>query len=108
MILADENIPYSLVKELRKEGIVVKYLTEEKRGITDEKVIELANKENLIILTLDSDFLRLRNKIKTGLILLRARITKENIYRIAAFVRSLMEKARNKTIIIYDSYIEIL
>lgn len=57
-ILADENIPLSLVREIRRRGVeIVSLIEEEKRGITDEEVVEEANSRSMHILTRDSDFL---------------------------------------------------
>ncbi len=54
MILADESIHYSLIKELRRLGVI----DTELRGIFDIELIELANKRNMIILTESRDFLK--------------------------------------------------
>lgn len=56
-ILADENIPFSVVKFLKKEGYDVVTLYDlNKRGISDMEVVETAEKDDRIILTLDLDF----------------------------------------------------
>ena len=56
-ILADENIPLSVVKFLKKEGHDVLTLYDlNKRGISDIEVVETAEKDDRIILTLDLDF----------------------------------------------------
>ena len=56
-ILADENIPLSVVKFLKKEGHDVVTLYDlNKRGISDIEVVETAEKDDRIILTLDLDF----------------------------------------------------
>ena len=56
MIIADENIDFRIIQELRKNGIEVFSIAEEFRGIDDFEIIELAKKTGLIILTEDKDF----------------------------------------------------
>jgi len=55
--LADENIHPSIVAFLRTEGYAVKDVKEENlNGSSDKFLLDLANNENRIILTHDSDF----------------------------------------------------
>jgi predicted nuclease of predicted toxin-antitoxin system len=54
--LANENFPFPSVKILRDSNFLVRYIPEIKRGITDEEVLDIAVKENLIILTFDRDY----------------------------------------------------
>lgn len=56
MILADENIPFSIIEALRFKGIDVYAVYEENRGISDETIIEIAKRSKRIILTEDKDF----------------------------------------------------
>ena len=44
MIIADENIDFRIIQELRKNGIEVFSIAEEFRGIGDFEIIELAKK----------------------------------------------------------------
>lgn len=71
--LSDENVPRSIVIFIRKKGYDVKDIQEEKlRGLEDEKVIELAQKEHRIIITYDKDFIASPDNLHTtGIILLR-------------------------------------
>lgn len=108
MILADENVHYRLIRELRILGVKVVALVDFKRGLKDSEIVELANKENLIILTADSDFLQLRKRIKTGLILIRAKVTKNNYKNIAIIIKDLIKQSKGKTVIVYEKYVEIL
>lgn len=54
--LANENFPYPSIIILRNRGFNVKSIAEENFGITDKSVIEIAQKENRIILTFDKDY----------------------------------------------------
>lgn len=56
MILADENLNYQFVLELREAGYEVLSITEEYGGISDPAVLDLALKEKAILITEDKDF----------------------------------------------------
>jgi len=73
--LADENISKQVVDRLRAAGLEVMRVADVIRtGATDEEVLRLANKEQLILITKDDDFgslvVRHQHKIR-GLILLQ-------------------------------------
>lgn len=72
--LADENLGILVPKFLREKGFDVVSIFEKARGADDRKVLQLANKERRILITLDKDFGELIFKeklIHTGVILLR-------------------------------------
>jgi predicted nuclease of predicted toxin-antitoxin system len=54
--LADESVDGQIVEGLRRNGHLVRYIAEMEPGISDESVLELANQENLLLLTADRDF----------------------------------------------------
>jgi predicted nuclease of predicted toxin-antitoxin system len=56
MILADENLPFSIQKALAKDGIEVYSIAKNHSGISDAEVIELSKEPRRIILTEDKDF----------------------------------------------------
>lgn len=57
LIIADENIPRSIIQSLSSIGIEVVYIYDEYRGIDDFSIINLAKQNsNAIILTEDKDF----------------------------------------------------
>jgi predicted nuclease of predicted toxin-antitoxin system len=56
MFLANENFPKPSITLLRSNGFIIKSIQEELLGIFDEEVINIATKENLIILTFDRDY----------------------------------------------------
>ncbi len=55
-ILANENIPLSSVRYLIQQGFDIIHVGDDFSGITDVEVIELAEKENRLIITLDRDY----------------------------------------------------
>ena len=73
--LADENIPFYVVKQLRKEGYKVISVLEDFAGSSDEKILELSSRNKWVIITFDKDFGELIYKEKSnmpaGIILLR-------------------------------------
>lgn len=55
-ILANENIPFSSVEYLRKEGYDIISIGTDHSGITDLEVIQLAIKQKRTIVTFDRDY----------------------------------------------------
>jgi len=55
-ILADENFPGIAVNELRKRGHNVVWVRTAKPGIGDLAILEWAQTENRLLVTLDKDF----------------------------------------------------
>lgn len=54
--LANENFPFPSIKILRAKGYDVKSIGEETFGIADTQVLDIAKREDRIILTLDKDY----------------------------------------------------
>jgi len=55
-LLADENIPRTTITLLRERGYDIASVYELKPGMSDEEVVELAVREQRIIMTFDKDF----------------------------------------------------
>ena len=55
-ILADENIPNSVIKNLKKRNYKISSIKEIEKGMNDEDIIKLSQKNQKIILTMDKDF----------------------------------------------------
>jgi predicted nuclease of predicted toxin-antitoxin system len=55
-IIADESVDTPVVARLRMDGHTVISIQEESPGITDEAVLERANREGAVLLTADKDF----------------------------------------------------
>ena len=56
IFLADENIPLSVIKQLRKEGCKIISVLEEFKSSSDKNILELSSKNKWIIITFDRDF----------------------------------------------------
>jgi predicted nuclease of predicted toxin-antitoxin system len=74
-LLADENIPLSMVRILMEGGYDILWIRTESPGISDIEVIQAACQDNRVILTYDKDFgeLAIRDNLypPPGIILLR-------------------------------------
>lgn len=88
--LADENVPRSLVRELRRLGHDVTWISEDSPAVEDPVVLDLAKRESRLLITLDKDFgelsFRTRRAGTTGIVLLRLpsspRIVRESFLRL--------------------------
>lgn len=72
--LADENISQKIVNLLKTNNVDVISIKQLSPGLSDETVLSIANKEQRVLLTFDSDFAELvfRQKMKAkGVILLK-------------------------------------
>lgn len=72
--LADENIDQQVVQTLRDRGHEVLYVAEMERGVDDDFLSDLANKEEAILITADKDFGEIvfrQERVLYGVVLLR-------------------------------------
>jgi predicted nuclease of predicted toxin-antitoxin system len=73
-IVADESVDFGIIKGIRQKGFQVLSITEDFSGIKDQEVLNIAVKNNSLLLTEDKDFgeltyrLRLEHK---GILLIR-------------------------------------
>lgn len=75
-IIADENFPKTIVEALRTEGHDVLWVRTDLAGVRDIDLLELAEEEARILLTLDKDFWQIavqrRSPLdKSGVVLFR-------------------------------------
>jgi predicted nuclease of predicted toxin-antitoxin system len=72
--VADEGLDRQIVERLRQHGHLVSYVAEMEAGISDETVLQLANRQNALLLTSDKDFGELvfrENRLTQGVVLIR-------------------------------------
>jgi|Deesub1362A_J573_1020465.scaffolds.fasta_scaffold01722_13 predicted nuclease of predicted toxin-antitoxin system len=72
--IADENIPLRAVLSLKEAGIDIISITEMEKGLKDEEIVQISERERAVIITFDRDFgeIVFRLSLKAyGLILLR-------------------------------------
>jgi len=108
---ADENIPRTAITTLRERGYDVASVYELRPGMSDEEVIELAVREQRVIMTFDKDFGRtaLSRPGIPGVILLR--IPPLSPLYIVERILSALERIgdpRNKLIIVRRNTIKIV
>ena len=74
-LLADENIPASVVRLLEEDGYDIRWIRIDSPGISDIEVMRNAHQEKRVILTYDKDFGELAVKVpiypSSGIILIR-------------------------------------
>ena len=63
-LVADESVDAGITEVLRKKGINVFSIAEEAGGIKDTEVLELAVKNNALLITEDKDFGELAFRLK--------------------------------------------
>jgi len=101
-LLADENIPWLLVRLLRSKGLDVLWIPETSyRGISDDEVVNLANSTKRILLTRDSDYLRsrLRKRVEHGILYVGEPIRKDNVWRITENIMKALEAMRGRNLL---------
>ena len=105
-ILVDENIPNSVIKQLRGRNFEILSIREENKGIKDEKIIKLSIDKQLPILTMDKDFgyLTFRQKlIPYGVILIRINPQSPNI--IYSTILQVFDLLLKQNIVLKNSFI---
>lgn len=73
-LLADESVDGPIVERLRQDGHRVGYVAEMNPGISDDTVLDLANRDASLLLTADKDFGELvfrQRRLMSGVILIR-------------------------------------
>jgi predicted nuclease of predicted toxin-antitoxin system len=72
--LADESVDRQIVDRLRQDGHAVRYIAAMEPGISDDRVLGLANQEADVLLTADKDFGELvfrQGRFTCGILLVR-------------------------------------
>jgi len=96
-LLADENIPASVVRILEEEGYDIRWIRIDSPGISDIEVMRYAHQEKRIILTYDKDFgeLAVRDMIypSPGIILFR--LSQQHPGQIAEYIRKVIKSRQD-------------
>lgn len=96
-LVADENIEKPIVEFLRDKSFDVFYIIEAKLSISDEEILNIAKKENRILITNDKDFGELifyQKKISSGVLLIRS--SKEKALDKVALLETYLAQIKNK------------
>lgn len=109
--IADENIPFSLIKAIRRKGYSVTCLFEENLlGINDGNLLKLAKKEKRVLITFDKDFTQFKLSKHYGVIILRynnkhyKNIVDLFLYLLDSPVKN---KFENSLCEVFDNYIKV-
>jgi len=73
-LVIDESIEKQIVDVLKDRGYDIWYISDFERGLTDDKVLDLANSNNAVLITSDKDFGEIvfrKKMISTGILLFR-------------------------------------
>ena len=96
-LLADENIPASVVRILEEEGYDIRWIRIDSPGISDIEVMQNAHQEKRIILTYDKDFgeLAVKDPIypSSGIILFR--LSQKNPGLIAKYIGEVIKSRQD-------------
>jgi predicted nuclease of predicted toxin-antitoxin system len=111
-ILADENVEREIIEALRGAGFDVLSVRESYTGIPDDEVLQVAEKENAVILTNDKDFgeLIFRYSLKSrGVILLRlsSLSSAEKINKTIIAIRGHEEELENAFTVVSETLVRI-
>ena len=71
---ADESVDRQIVERLRQDGHQVWYVAEMEPGISDENVLDLANRRRYLLIPADKDFgelVFLQRRLMSGVILIK-------------------------------------
>ena len=81
-LVADESVDSGITEGLRKKGINVFSIAEESGGIKDTEVLELAVKNDALLITEDKDFGELVHRLKKpayGIVFLRFEVHERHL-----------------------------
>jgi predicted nuclease of predicted toxin-antitoxin system len=95
--LADENVERPIVETTRALGHDVAYASEMSRGADDDQLLNLASREQRVLITSDKDFgelVYLRGQVATGILLLRFRTEQSSVK--AALVETFLQGAASR------------
>lgn len=111
-ILADENVNYRIIKDLRANNYNVYSIFEESRGITDLQVLQKSVDLNSLLITEDSDFgewIFSFHKSNNGVIFLRYRFDQlqELINKLLLVLTKHNKKLYNKFTVITPKKIRV-
>lgn len=111
-LVVDESVAYEIVEKLKESGFEVLSILEISPGIDDEEVLELALKEEAILVTEDKDFGELTYRLRKsshGILLIRligvSEVEKTKI--VIDAVKSHLEDIRNNFAVLSSNKLRI-
>lgn len=110
--LADVNIEKDLVDFLKENQFDTLWIPDYNRRLNDNDLLELANKDNRILITNDTDFGEIvffQKKISAGVILIRVKGQEvdKKLHALEKLLKNHSEKIQNSFIVISERRIRI-
>ncbi len=111
-LVLDENVDRPIVDQLKLDGHSIWYIYDKFRGLSDEKVLELASKNKALLVTLDKDFGELvfqKKLINSGILLLRLSglPNHEKVIIVSSTIKKYSEKLLNSFSVLTPKSIRI-
>ena len=106
--LADVNVEKSVIDLVRETECDIIWIAETNLAMRDNEILDLANKEDRILITNDKDFGELvfwQKKVTIGIILFRVKgqDTQKKCFLFRELLRKFEDKIRNNFVIISDN-----
>ena len=111
-VVADESVDFGLVTELRQNGLTVYSIAEQQPSIIDEDVLQIACRNNALLITEDKDFGELVFRFQLphkGVLLIRLEGEKVaiQITSLAATILKYLEEMQNNFSVLNHSKLRI-
>jgi predicted nuclease of predicted toxin-antitoxin system len=111
--LADVNVEKPVVDYLLKEGYDIKWIPDIEIEMSDEGLLQIANREKRILITNDKDFgelIFLQKKLMPGIILIRAKglRSREKVRLMKKLLMGYREKLLNHFVVLTKNKIRVI
>ena len=111
--LADVNVEKPVVDYLLKEGYDIEWIPDIEIGMSDEGLLQIANREKRILITNDKDFgelIFLQKKLTSGIILIRAKglRSREKVRLMKKLLMGYREKLLNHFVVLTKNKIRVI
>jgi predicted nuclease of predicted toxin-antitoxin system len=111
--LADVNVEKPVVDYLLKEGYDTKWIPDIEIEMSDEGLLQIANREKRILITNDKDFgelIFLQKKLMPGIILIRAKglRSREKVRLMKKLLMGYREKLLNHFVVLTKNKIRVI
>jgi predicted nuclease of predicted toxin-antitoxin system len=111
--LADVNVEKPVVDYLLKEGYDIEWIPDIEIGMSDEGLLQIANREKRILITNDKDFgelIFLQKRLTSGIILIRAKglRSREKVRLMKKLLMGYREKLLNHFVVLTKNKIRVI
>ena len=109
-IVADESVDFRIIKELRKTGLDVFAIIEERPSISDQEVLAIAVNDDAVLITEDKDFGELVFRLQLshkGILLIRIDDPMTKIHKVVEAIKTYLNDLYGKFSVIDDKKLRI-